>query len=193
MEYFQQSPVPNHALEKLLIAWERYRLSIQRRNSIKKQEIRKAASPTPSSTSSSGFEENDEQIKASTPTIDFSIRKCNIAVLGAVGVGKSRLVRAQHLNKLFFGRIGTPSKDEDDLINPVAELQAKYMIEILDNNVSSLYWVKDKYHDFSRMLMVIWLMLMPSYLPTLVIIMTHLCQLSRSMRKSAKEGLGHCH
>lgn len=122
-------------MEKLIDAWERYKNTKNRPSS----QSRKFSSPTPSSTSSSGFDEADDHYQASegsVPDVDYSIQKCNIAVLGAAGVGKSRLVRAQHLNNLFFGKIGSETDANGDNINSVTELQAKYMIEILDNNVS---------------------------------------------------------
>lgn len=119
-------------MEKLIGAWERYK-STKGRSSV---QDRKLPSPAPSSTSSSGFDEVDDRYQSSTtkpPIVDYSIKKCNIAVFGAPGVGKSRLVRAQHLNNLFFGKIGSDSDMNND---SGTELQAKYMIEILDNNVS---------------------------------------------------------
>uniref|UniRef100_A0A7E4V7G1 RING-type domain-containing protein n=1 Tax=Panagrellus redivivus TaxID=6233 RepID=A0A7E4V7G1_PANRE len=128
------APIKNLALERLVSAWEQ--IKQQKVSSHHKHDLRNTPSPSPSSTSSSGFDEasndgsqKDQQIST------YSIRKFNIAVLGAVGVGKSRLARAQHLNKLFFGRINESSTDVNgDFINPISELHAKYMIDILDNN-----------------------------------------------------------
>lgn len=119
----------------MIEAWERYKSTKGRTTSA--QNHRNLPSPAPSSTSSSGFDDGDDHYQNSssskTPSVDYSIKKCNIAVFGATGVGKSRLVRAQHLNNLFFGKVGS---DNDTNGDSITELQAKYMIEILDNNVS---------------------------------------------------------
>uniref|UniRef100_A0A914ZDD6 RING-type domain-containing protein n=1 Tax=Panagrolaimus superbus TaxID=310955 RepID=A0A914ZDD6_9BILA len=128
-----QAPIKNFALEKLIEAWERYK-STKGRSSA---QSRKLPSPAPSSTSSSGFDEAEDHYQnavSDVPVVDFSIKKCNIAVLGAAGVGKSRIVRTQHLNNLFFGKIGSDNEINGDSSNSITELQAKYMIEILDNN-----------------------------------------------------------
>uniref|UniRef100_A0A914D165 small monomeric GTPase n=1 Tax=Acrobeloides nanus TaxID=290746 RepID=A0A914D165_9BILA len=76
---------------------------------------------------------------SSSQNEDCCIQKFNIAILGASGVGKSRLARTQYLNRLFFGTIEDNKelsiRENDDSRRSDPELQAKFMIEILDNNI----------------------------------------------------------
>jgi hypothetical protein len=62
------------------------------------------------------------------------IRKCNVVILGAAGVGKTQLARTQCLNNLFFGQIDDNLKAGEEL----TELCAKYMIHIIDQQDVSL-------------------------------------------------------
>uniref|UniRef100_A0A7E5A1A8 RING-type domain-containing protein n=1 Tax=Panagrellus redivivus TaxID=6233 RepID=A0A7E5A1A8_PANRE len=121
-----QPPVRNYALESLL------RQLRKQATSDALSAITRLPSPAPSSSSSSGFDEIEE-ITPTRHTVNRSIQKCNIAVLGAPGVGKSRLIRAQHLNNLFFGEMSSNTMNkENDCQTSVSEREAKYMIELID-------------------------------------------------------------
>ncbi|CAD5228067.1 unnamed protein product [Bursaphelenchus xylophilus] len=117
------APIKNHALAQVLRA-------LNRRNKAKPsncmesvpEETARPTSPAPSS-ASSGFYESDSEI---------GIKKCNVAVLGAPGVGKTQLARTQYLNNLFFGR-----SDREQVIKPItdfAQIRARYMLSILDDS-----------------------------------------------------------